>query len=30
MIKQIEKMPKIGKDTVFQAADLNIIHKNIA
>ena len=30
-IKQIEKkMPKIGKGTVFQAADFNIIHKNIA
>ena len=30
MIKQIEKMPKIGKGVVFQAADFNIIHTNIA
>ena len=30
MIKQIEKMTKLDKGTSFQAALLNVIHKNIA
>ena len=29
MIKQIEKMPKLGKGSVFLSAVLTIIHKHI-
>ena len=29
MIKQIEKMPNLGKGSVFQSTVLTIIHKNI-
>ena len=29
MIKKIEKMPNLGKGSVFQSTVLTIIHKNI-
>ena len=29
MIKQVEKMPNLGKGSVFQSTVLTIIHKNI-